>query len=122
MPYRVINTTIIDQFSPVTDGTISIIQSANEPFKKRLIDKYCGRLSTWEASWLSAHTEEQTVPPAHGAHTGDCLSPAPMVSAFVTDSAAGNTPEKISDSHRRNVSAINKVLERYNLGRKRRLQ
>lgn len=113
MPYRVINTTIIDRFSHVTDGTISIIQSANEPFKKRLIDKYCGRLSTWEASWLSAH---------HGAHTDDCVSPAPTLSAFVTDSAAENTPDKTSDSHRRSVSAINKVLERYNLGRKRRLQ
>jgi hypothetical protein len=120
MPYRVINMMITDVMNSVTDATISMIQSANEPVKKQLIDRYCGRLSTWEASWLSVLTEGQVIPAAYDAHH-DCLSPAPMLSAPLPASASKNTPDKTSDSHRRSVSAINKVLERYNLMRKQRL-
>lgn len=130
MPHRGKINIITDVRSSVTEGTIHMIQSANESVRKQLIDRYCGRLSTWETSWFSALKEEQVVLEAHEAHPGHRLSPAAGLSAFVsvTSNASDKSPEdsvdKTSDStsnkNSRGISAINKVLERYNLVRKRR--
>ena len=128
MTYREMNIKITDVTGSVTEGTISMIQSANESVKKQLIDRYCGRLSTWEASWFNVLKEGQIILEAHEAH-GYWLSPAPIFPACVPDNSTGsvseNTPDKgsdsASDSLNRSVSAVNKVLERYNLVRKRRL-
>lgn len=128
MTYRVINATITNVMSSVTDGTINIIQSAEEPIKKQLIARYCGRLSTWETSWFSVLKEGQFILEAHDAYPGHWLSPAPAFSAFTSVSekksvsATENIPNNTIDRKHRNVSAINKVLERHNLIRKRQLQ
>ena len=130
MTYRETTIMITDIRSSVTDGTINMIQSANESVKKQLIDRYCGRLSTWEASWFNVLKEGQIILEAHEAH-GYWFSPAPIFPALTcvpdnsTGSVSENTPDKgsdsASDSLNRSVSAVNKVLERYNLTRKRRL-
>ena len=128
MPYRKMNIAITEVRSSVTEGTIDMIQSANEPVRKQLINRYCGRLSTWETSWFSATKEGQIILEAHDADPGHWLSPAPVLSAFVSVSGkdssgdlSDKTPDSASDRNSRSVSAINKVLERYNLVRKRRL-
>lgn len=124
MPYRATNKTITDVMGSVTEGTFDMIQSANEAVKKQLIARYCGRLSTWEPSWYNVLKEGQVILEAHDAYPGHWHSHAPVLPALV--SASGSAFDKHSDSdsdkNRKSVSAINKVLERYNLVRKRRLQ
>jgi len=112
MPYREINRAIADIRSSVTEGTINMIQSAtNESVKRLLINQYCGRVSTWEMSWLNAMKEVQIIFEAHEVH-GHSFSLAPA-SVGNPDSIPGG----VLDRNRRSVSAINKVLRDYNLVR-----
>ena len=131
MPYREVTVSITEATGSVTDGTINTIQSANESVKKQLIDRYCGRLSTWEASWFSALKAGQIILEAHDAY-GHWFSPVPVLPAFSSGSTSNSSgsapnkscndaPDKSSDRNSRGVSAINKVLARYNLVCKRRL-
>jgi hypothetical protein len=64
---------ILGMIEPVTDGTISMIQSTtDDSVKKQLINQYCGRLSTWEASWMNALKEGSDVlevPNKHSEHS-----------------------------------------------------
>ena len=113
---------ILDIIEAVTDGTISMIQSTtDDSLKKQLIDRYCGRLSTWEASWKSAFNEEHNVSGVaskHSDHSFSADSDSDLIKTSLV-SSRGNTPTTSSDRNRKSVSAINKVLERYNLTRKR---
>lgn len=106
---------IADIKSSVTNGTIDMIQSAtDESIKRQLINHYCGRVSTWETSWLSVMKDVQIIFGAHEVH-GHWFSLAPF-----PDENPDNTPDisgEATDGNRRSVTAINKVLREYNLVR-----
>ena len=115
MPHRQIDREIANIKSSVTNGTIDMIQSAtDESIKRQLINHYCGRVSTWETSWLSAMKDVQIIFGAHEVH-GCWFSLAPF-----PDESPDNAPDisgEASDGNRRSVTAINKVLREYNLVR-----
>lgn len=124
MAYREMNIKITDVTGSVTEGTISMIQSANESVKKQLIDRYCGRLSTWETNWIKILKEgQEVVLEASDEYPWHCLAPGwngDLISKPLASDSKENS-NSASDKNRRSVSAINKVLARYNLVRKRRL-
>jgi hypothetical protein len=115
---------ILDLIESVTDSTISMIQSTvDDSIKKQLIARYCGRLSTWEASWKGALKEGHGAPDVSDKYS-ERNFPNDKSGGLIKTSVAfspASTSSKISDSNRKSVSAINKVLERYNLMRKRSL-
>ncbi len=124
MVYREVNIKITDVTGSVTKGTISMIQSASESVKKQLIDRYCGRLSTWETSWIKTLKEgQEVVLEASDEYPWHCLAPGWNGNSMLEPLASGadESSDSASDRNHRSVSAINKVLERYNLVRKRRL-
>lgn len=115
MSYREMDRTIENIKSSVTNGTISMIQSATDEFVKRqLINQYCGRVSTWEASWLSSMKEVQIIFEAHEIH-GHWFSLAPTL--VESHDGVPDVFGSASDRSRRSVTAINKVLREYNLVR-----
>lgn len=117
MACKEVNVTIINVTRCITDGALSRIQSAtDESLKRRLVNRYCGRLATWETSWFSVLQEKRIILEAYEGHW---FFPDPASPAF--SSTPDNTSGNASDEYCRSVSAIKKVLERCNLVHKRRL-
>lgn len=113
---------ILEKIEAVTDGTIDMIQTiTDDSIKKQLISRYCGRLSTWEESWISAFKEKHHIPNVTDKHSERSYSADRDGDLAKTSlaSSPNRTSSQSSDSNRKSVSAINKVLERYNLMRKR---